>query len=65
MLKLFDLLKRKILFFKYKKVTLNLSDEDYAFIIKDAKSQKITLDSYVEKALETYIKLKENEKCTQ
>jgi len=59
MLKLFDLLKRKILFLKYKKVTLDIPDDAYEFITEDARSLGITIDLYVEKALEDYIKLRE------
>jgi hypothetical protein len=59
MIPLFDILKRRILFLHYKKITIDLPDNEYAFIKAEAKVLKISIDQFVENVLKNYINAKE------
>jgi len=51
-----DLLKRKIMFWKYKSISIELNEEDILFIKKSAKLKKISVDRFVEICLEHHIR---------
>jgi hypothetical protein len=61
-MKILDWLKRRILFKRYKRITLDLPYEITIYIKKEAKRLKITVDRFVEIALEKYTTNNKNEK---